>query len=118
MAISRGPKIVTNGLVLALDAADRNSYVSGSTTWNDLSGYNYNGTLTNSPTFSNTNGGIISFNGTSQYIDCGNVLASLTSLSLECFVKFGTQSTSFNGIISKMLLLDLIQLLPMESGII
>jgi hypothetical protein len=103
MALSRGPKIVRNGLVLALDAADRNSYVSGSTTWNDLSGYNYNGTLTNSPTFSNTNGGIISFNGTSQYIDCGNVLASLTSLSLECFVKFGTQSTSFNGIISKTL---------------
>jgi hypothetical protein len=103
MAISRGPKIVTNGLVLALDAADKNSYVSGSTTWNDLSGYNYNGTLTNSPTFSNTNGGIISFNGTSQYIDCGNVLASLTNLSLECFVKFGTQSSSFNGIISKTL---------------
>ena len=103
MGISRGPKIVTSGLVLALDAADKNSYVSGSTTWNDLSGYNYNGTLTNSPTFSNTNGGIISFNGTSQYIDCGNVLASLTNLSLECFVKFGTQSSSFNGIISKTL---------------
>ena len=27
MALSRGPKIVTNGLVLALDAADRNSYI-------------------------------------------------------------------------------------------
>jgi hypothetical protein len=46
-------KIVTNGLVLALDAADRNSYVSGSTIWNDLSGNNNGGTLTNGPTFSN-----------------------------------------------------------------
>jgi hypothetical protein len=46
-------KIVTSGLVLALDAADRNSYVSGSTVWNDVSGNGNNGTLTNSPTFSN-----------------------------------------------------------------
>jgi hypothetical protein len=60
-------KIVTNGLVLALDAADRNSYVSGSTTWNDLSGNNNNATLVNSPTFSSTNGGSIVLNGTNQY---------------------------------------------------
>jgi hypothetical protein len=55
MAISRGPKIITNGLVLALDAADTNSYVSGSTSWYDLSGNNYTHTLTNAPltTFQN-----------------------------------------------------------------
>jgi hypothetical protein len=46
-------KIVTSGLVLALDAADRNSYVSGSTVWNDMSGNGNTGTLTNGPTFSN-----------------------------------------------------------------
>lgn len=38
-------KIVTDGLVLCLDAADRNSYVSGSTTWFDLSGNNKHFTL-------------------------------------------------------------------------
>jgi hypothetical protein len=38
MGLYHSPRIVTNGLVLALDAADRNSYVSGSTTWYDLSG--------------------------------------------------------------------------------
>ena len=47
MSFDNGPRIVTNGLVLALDAADRNSYVSGSTTWFDLSGNSNNGTLTN-----------------------------------------------------------------------
>jgi hypothetical protein len=31
MAIIRGPKIVKNGLVLALDAADRNSYIGSGT---------------------------------------------------------------------------------------
>jgi len=41
-----GPNIVTNGLVLALDAANPKSYVSGSTTWNDLSGNNNHATLT------------------------------------------------------------------------
>jgi hypothetical protein len=44
-------QIVTNGLVLALDAADKNSYVSGSTTWNDLSGNSNSGSLINGPTF-------------------------------------------------------------------
>jgi hypothetical protein len=38
MAFSNGPKIITDGLVLNLSAFDRNSYVSGSTTWNDVSG--------------------------------------------------------------------------------
>jgi Concanavalin A-like lectin/glucanases superfamily len=62
------PPIVTNGLVLALDAANKKSYVSGSTIWNDLSGNGYNGTLTNGPTYSSTNGGSIVFDGSSQYV--------------------------------------------------
>jgi hypothetical protein len=48
MAFANGGYIVTNGLVLALDAADRNSYVSGSTTWNDLSGNGNSGILSGS----------------------------------------------------------------------
>jgi hypothetical protein len=42
--------------------------VSGSTTWNDLSGNNNNGTLTNGPTFSSANNGSIVFDGSSQYV--------------------------------------------------
>jgi hypothetical protein len=42
----RGPeKIVTNGLVLSLDAADRNSYIGSGNTWRDISGNGNNGTL-------------------------------------------------------------------------
>jgi hypothetical protein len=37
MAFNYSPKIVTDGLVLYLDAANSKSYVSGSTTWNDIS---------------------------------------------------------------------------------
>ena len=42
MAIYRGPNIVKSGLVLALDAADKNSYPGTGTTWFDISGNNNN----------------------------------------------------------------------------
>jgi len=47
-------KIVVDGLVLALDAADRNSYPGSGTTWTDLSGTSHNfiknaGTYIDSP---------------------------------------------------------------------
>lgn len=56
MAFSFSPKIVTDGLVLYLDAANPRSYVSGSTTWNDLSRGGNIGTLSG-VTYSNSNGG-------------------------------------------------------------
>ena len=45
------PRIVTSGLIFVVDAADKNSYPGTGTTWKDLSGNNYTGTLTNGPTF-------------------------------------------------------------------
>jgi hypothetical protein len=63
MAFQYSPKIVTDGLVLYLDAANTKSYVSGSTIWNDISRGGNNGTLTNGPTFSSGNLGSIVFDG-------------------------------------------------------
>jgi len=56
MGFSRGPKIVTDGLVLALDAANTKSYPGSGTTWNDLSGNGNTGTLNNGPTFDRIGG--------------------------------------------------------------
>ena len=42
MSYRTGPKIVTDGLVLCLDAADRNSHPGSGSTWYDLSGNNAN----------------------------------------------------------------------------
>ena len=67
MSYSNGPTIVTDGLVLALDAGDRNSYPGSGTTWSDLAGSN-NGTLTNGPTFDSNNGGAIVFDGADDYV--------------------------------------------------
>jgi len=45
MATNYSPKIVTDGLVLCLDAADKNSYPGSGTTWYDLGPNGNNGTL-------------------------------------------------------------------------
>ena len=59
--------IVKRGLVLHLDATINDSYVGTGTIWYDISGNDNNATLTNGPTFSSTNGGIINFDGVNDY---------------------------------------------------
>lgn len=78
MAFSYSPRIVTDGLVLYLDAANSRSYVSGSTNWTDLSRSGNNGTLTNSPTFNNSNVGNILFDGTDDYVNIGTQNLGIT----------------------------------------
>jgi len=79
MSFSNGPTTITNGLVLALDAADRNSYPGSGTSWRDLSGNNNTGTLTNGPTFNSGNGGSIVFDGVDDYVNCGNISSLILS---------------------------------------
>lgn len=67
MATLYNPKIVTDGLILYLDAANPRSYPRTGTVWNDLSGNNRTTTLANTPTFDSTGGGNITFNGSNQY---------------------------------------------------
>ena len=68
MALSHSPKIVTDGLVLCLDAGDGKSYSGSGTTWTDRSGNGNNGTLTNGVTFSSDNGGSIVFDGAGDVV--------------------------------------------------
>jgi hypothetical protein len=76
MSLSHSPKVVTDGLVLYLDAANQRSYPKSGTTWSDLAGSN-NGTLTNGPTFDSANGGSIVFDGSNDRVDTGVNPASL-----------------------------------------
>jgi hypothetical protein len=50
MSAHGGPDLITNGLVMQLDAANPKSYLGTGTAWLDLCG-NYNFSITNSPTF-------------------------------------------------------------------
>jgi hypothetical protein len=63
--------IVTNGLVLNLDAGFTPSYPTTNTTWYDVSGSN-NGTLMNGPTFNLGNGGSFIFDGSDDYVSLSN----------------------------------------------
>lgn len=81
-----GPHIVTDGLVLHLDAANTKSYQSGSATWFDKSGNGNNGTLTNGPTFSSLNGGSIVFDGSNDYIDISTSPNLTNPLTVCAFV--------------------------------
>jgi prepilin-type N-terminal cleavage/methylation domain-containing protein len=56
------------GLVMHLDAGNSASYPGAGTSWNDLSGNNSNGTLVGGVTFSASNGGVMSFSGTNDYV--------------------------------------------------
>jgi hypothetical protein len=66
------PGIVTDGLVLWLDAGIAPSYAGSGTTWTDISGNRNNGTLTNGPTFNSANGGSIVFDGVNDYTNLGS----------------------------------------------
>jgi len=87
MATLYSPRIITDGLVLCLDAANVKSYPGSGTTWTNLSGNSYNGTLTNGPTFSSANNGSIVFNGTNNYVDCGNLGSGFSNFTVEIWFK-------------------------------
>ena len=62
MTVYGGPDIVTDGLVLHLDAANRKSYPGSGSTWYDLSGNDNNGVIKNATSFSNDAKGCLNFN--------------------------------------------------------
>lgn len=79
MSLHHYPRIVSNGLVLCLDAANPSSYPGTGSVWNDLSGNNNSGTLANEPTFSSENKGSIVFDGANDYINA----VTATSLGIN-----------------------------------
>ena len=91
-------KIVTDGLVLALDAADKNSYPGSGTTWTDLSGNGNNGTLVNGVGYNSANGGSLSFDGVNDYgsISNSSSLRPPTELTVSMWAKANSYSAGWN----------------------
>ena len=97
MAGNVAPNMVTDGLVLYIDAANTKSYVSGSTTWVDIAAGN-NGTLINGPTYSSTNGGNIIFDGVDDYCNVPvGLLTSSINLTVEFIAKFTDNPFTMTG---------------------
>jgi hypothetical protein len=72
MSTQYSPKVITDGLVLALDAGNPKSYISGSLNWNNLLNQTTSGSLTNGPTFSTASGGAIVFDGVNDTCPVNN----------------------------------------------
>jgi hypothetical protein len=100
MACNYQNKIVTDGLVLCLDAADKKSYPGSGTTWFDRSGNGNNGTLVNGPTFSSINGGSVVFDGTNDYVDTSPIIASNSFFTISAWVYLASGAGNFPMIAS------------------
>ena len=82
--------IVTNGLVLNLDAGFTPSYPTTGNTWYDVSSGGNNGALTNGPTFNSSNGGSIVFDGVDDcvYKSTFPQMNSATNMTISCWCTF------------------------------
>ena len=102
MATHYNSKIITDGLILCLDAANSKSYPGSGTTWTDLSGNGNTGTLVNGVGYSASNGGALSFDGSNDYVDCGDreIFKIPSQLTLEAFFNISTY-VNWSGIIGK-----------------
>ena len=105
MAFNYSPKIVRDSsLVLCLDAANPNSFVSGSAVWRDISKGGNNGTLTNEPTYNSANGGSIVFDGVDDYVSITNSSTNLSygnsDFSVFCWV-YVSSFNQYSAIVGK-----------------
>jgi hypothetical protein len=91
------PNIISNGLVLNLDASNTISYAGSGTTWTDLSGSGNHGTLINSPTYNSSNGGYFVFNGSTQYVSFTPTKLP-TGTSDRSIIAFVSTPTSLGGL--------------------
>ena len=99
MSLNHSPAIVTDGLVLCLDAANIRSYPKTGTTWTDLINQKQ-GTLRNGASFDGSNSGNISFDGTNDYIstDFDPVEISGTNFVFSLCVYFNASAISTTSI--------------------
>ena len=89
------PAIVTNGLVLNVDAGFTPSYPTTGTTWYDVSSGGNNGTLTNGPTFNSSNNGSIVFDGADDYVTIPNFNYGRTTFSAESWIMYTANTSGY-----------------------
>lgn len=95
MSLGHGVSTVLNGLVLYYDAANTISYPGSGTSIIDICRVGNNGTLTGGIAYSSSNAGIMTYDGTSGYIDCGSapqIGSSLTGLTVSAWIYSTSQS--------------------------
>jgi hypothetical protein len=99
MSTKYSPQIVTSGLVLCLDAANKVSYPGSGTGWYNLSGTIHSGSLINGPTFNGGNGGSIVFDGVDDYssVATSGLVSSFISMDIWFNVNSSKQYSALIG---------------------
>ena len=98
MGNNYGPKIVTDGLTLCLDGAASTSYSGSGTTWYDLSGNGYNGTITDASYEAAVGGGSFYFDGVNtDNVALPNDIGYTTDVSCFAWFKRTSNSGVFGG---------------------
>ena len=102
MALVHGIKpIVTNGLVLSLDAGNRKSYPGSGDIWTDLSGNGNTGTLVGGTGYNSANGGSLTFDGTDDYVQKTSATANMSAgVTMEVIFKSTDLTSRAQGLMS------------------
>jgi len=100
MSLNHSPAIVTDGLVLCVDAANQRSYPGTGTTATDLKN-GFQGTLQNSPSFSSTNSGAFTFDGSDERIIFTDNIAVTEATFLAWIKRSGNQASNAAIILSR-----------------
>ena len=101
MGLKHHPRIVTNGLIMYVDAANSRSYSGSGLTANGLVG-GIGGTLVNGVGFGTTNNGFFTFDGSNDYINFGNNSTLYqNSGTLSVWTKASSPGGGFRGIIAR-----------------
>ena len=101
MAVLYNPGIVTDGLVLCLDAANPKSYPGSGTAWVEMCRISNNATLVNGPTFDSSNGGYIRCDGLDDYIevvDSSSLDFGANNFTIEYWFRKLQTTSSFDNI--------------------
>jgi len=88
MGLFHSPKIISDGLLMAVDAANVKSYPGSGTTFFDLSRNKHNSAAFLNMDSSNWTGESFDFNGTDEEITFPQVTTNTNSFSVECWANW------------------------------
>jgi len=94
--------VITNGLVLSLDAGNAVSYPGSGTVWADLSGSGNDGFLKNNATYTPSNGGAIVLDGVNSFVrilDSPSTSPGSGSISINIWYKMNSVGSNSSSIL-------------------
>jgi len=89
MGLAHSPRIVTDGLLFAIDAGNSKSYPGSGTTWTDTI-RGVSGTMSNGPTYNSADGGSIVFDGTDDQVSFSDNDLLTPHTTMSVWIKLDT----------------------------